>query len=201
MEPRTRTYRRRAFSLVEVLVSLSIIGMAGAALLLATESTTQVGNDAVSATIARGIAEQILDDLLGRRYVAVGEAATVLPLGPESGETSTPPKTILFDDTDDFDGLQLSPPVDPWGISVGQGNGAGGTRPDDFRVSTSFFANWKVTVAIRYANESNPAMDLTGSSTSGMRSATVTVSRTLNGVTDELAKIRRVFAHVPTIGS
>ena len=201
MEPRTSPQRRRAFSLVEVLVSLTIIGLAGAALLLATESTTQAGNDAVSATIARGIADQVLDDLLGRRYVAAGEAETVLPLGTELGEASTPPKTILFDDTDDFDRLELSPPVDPWGIGIGQGNGAGGLRPEDFRVSSSHFANWKVSVVIRYVNESNPAVDLTGSATSGMRSATVTVTRTINGVTDELARIRRVFAYVPTIGS
>ena len=190
---------RCAFSLVEVLVSLAIIGMAGAALLLATESANQNGNDALSATIARGIAEQVLDDVMGQRYMAVGESSTVLPLGIETGEASTPVKTALFDDTDDFHGLDQSPPLDRWGISLGQGNGAGGLRPDDFRLSPSYLANWRLTVAIRYVDEANPAADLAGNATGGMRSATVTVTRTVNGVTDTLAQVRRVFSYVPTI--
>lgn len=198
MESRSRSDRRSAFSLVEVLVSLTIIGLAGAALLLATESTTQAGNDALAATIARGIAEQILDDVMGQRYVAAGESPTVMPLGPEAGETSTPMKTVLFDDTDDFHGLDQSPPLDPWGVVLGQGNGAGGMRPDDFRLSASYLANWRVTVAVRYVSESDPSLDVTGSATTGLRSVTVTVLRTVNGVTDTLATVRRVFSYVPT---
>lgn len=198
MDSQTRPHRRCAFSLVEVLVSLTIIGLAGAALLLATESTTQTGNDALAATIARGIAEQILDDVLGQRYMAAGESPTALPFGPEAGEVSTPVKTILFDDADDFHRLDQSPPLDPWGIALGQGNGTGGLRPEDFRLSAAYLANWRVTVAIHYVSESDPAVDLTGTATSGLRSATVTVSRTVNGVTDTLAQMRRVFSHVPT---
>lgn len=201
MESRTRHHFRRAFSLVEVLVSLTIIGLAGAALLLAAESTTQTGNDALAATIARGIAEQILDDVLGQRYVAAGESPTVLPFGTEAGEASIPVKTVLFDDTDDFHRIDQSPPLDPWGVALGQGDNAGGLRAEDFRLSASFLANWRTVVALTYVNETNPAVDLTGSATSSMRAATVTVTRTVNGVTDTLAQIRRVFSHVPTPGS
>ncbi len=200
MESRIKRRFRCAFSLVEVLVSLTIIGLAGAALLLAAESTTQTGNDALSATIAHGIAEQILDDVMGQRYVAATDSPTVLPFGIEAGESNNPVKIVLFDDTDDFHGLDQTPPLDPWGVALGQGDSAGGLRPEDFRVSASSFANWRTTVAITYVNETNPAVDLTGSATSGMRAVTVTVKRTVNGVTDTLTKIRRVFSYVPTPG-
>ena len=201
MELRSRRCFHGAFSLVEVLVSLTIIGLAGAALLLAAESTTQTGNDALAATIVRGIADQILDDMLGQRYVAVGESPTVLPFGTETGEASNPVKTVLFDDTDDFHRTTPTPLLDPWGIALGQGNGAGGLRPEDFRVSDSYLANWRTVVVITYVNESNPAVDLTGAATSGMRAATVTVTRTINGTTDTLAQVRRVFSYVAMPGS
>jgi prepilin-type N-terminal cleavage/methylation domain-containing protein len=194
---RTHTPRRRAFSLVEVLVSLTIIGLAGAALLLAAETTTLNGQDAVAATIARGIAEQLLDDLAGQRYVALGKSPTGLPFAKETGETSTPPKTSLFDDLDDYHQLDLAPPLDPWGVPLGQGNGSGGLRPEDFRVSPTFFARWRARVEVTYVNEADPSVNLAGSATSGMRAATVSITRTVNGVTETLAQVRRVFSYVP----
>jgi hypothetical protein len=56
-------------------------------------------------------------------------------------------------------------------------------------------------IVITYVNESNPAVDLTGSATSGMRAATVTVTRIVNGTNDQLAQVRRVFSYVATPGS
>jgi hypothetical protein len=155
----------------------------------------------LTATIARGIADQILDDLLGQRYVAAGESPSVLPLGMEAGESSNPVRTILLDDTDDFHLVAFDSPLDPYGRPLGQGDGAGGLRPEELRVSESFLANWRVEIVITYVNESNPAVDLTGSATSGMRAATVTVTRIVNGTSDQLAQVRRVFSCVATPGS
>lgn len=188
-----------AFSLVEVLAALTILGLATAALLLANETTTQSMHDAIAETIARGIAEQVLDDIAGMRYVEVGESETVLPLGTETGETRTPLQTALFDDIDDFHDLDQSPLLDPWGIALGQGNDLGQLRPEDFRITEGYLANWQVAVSIKYVNESNPAINLTGSATSGMRAATVTVSRTVNGARVTLTQLRRVFSYVPSL--
>jgi prepilin-type N-terminal cleavage/methylation domain-containing protein len=190
---------RPAFSLLEVLVSLTILGMAASALLLATGNASQTATDAIATSTARGIAEQILDHIVGLRYTANGESSTVLPLGTEAGESGTPLRTILFDDTDDFHGINQTPLLDPWGSALGQGNAAGGLRPTDFRVADSYFSNWRVAVSITYVDPNNPAIDLTGTATSGMRAATVTVSRTSNGVTETLAQLRRVFSYVPTL--
>ena len=156
---------------------------------------------ALGGTIARGIADQIVDEVLGQRYVEPGKSATVLPLGPDTGESGSPLKTRRFNDTDDFHGINQSPPLDPWGIAVGHGDGTGRQRPEDFRIADSFLANWRTRVAVTYVNEANPAVDLTGSATSGMRAVTVTVTREANGVTDTLAQVRRVFSYVATPGS
>jgi prepilin-type N-terminal cleavage/methylation domain-containing protein len=196
-----RRIQARAFSLVEVLVSLTIVGLAGAALLLASETATQAGNDAVSATIARGIADQIVDEVLGKRYVEPGEAATVLPLGVEAGEGNVPLKTNLFDDSDDYHGIELAPPLDPVGIPLGFGDGNGALRAEDFRIGDTFFSNWRVVVAITYVDEANPSVDLTSTATSGMRAVTVTVYRQGNGTTDQLAQVRRVFSYVALPGA
>lgn len=189
----------RAFSLVEVLASLTILGLAAAALLLANETTSRSMHDAIAETIARGIADQVLDDVAGMRYVESGESETVLPLGSESGEARTPLQMAAFDDIDDFHGINQSPPLDRWGVALGQGDGAGGLRAADFRISDEYLANWQVTVSITYVNETDPAIDLTGSSTSGMRAATVTISKTVDGVRVTLAQVRRVFSYVPSL--
>src|SRR5262245_52995751 len=120
--------RHRGFSLVEVLVSLTLLGLAGSTLLLATASTMQAGNDALAQTIARGVAEQLLDEILGQPYCETGGNPLAYPLGPNAGETSNPLKTSLFDDTDDYNGYTCSPPRDAWGIDLGTENGQGGQR-------------------------------------------------------------------------
>ena len=103
--------RRRAFSLVEALIALSIMALAGAVLLLSVESSLSTTTDAVDRTIADGIAQQVLDQILTRRFAdetggglpsALGAAADeLLGVGSE-----------LFDDVDDFAGYTMQPPED-----------------------------------------------------------------------------------------
>lgn len=190
-----------AFTLVEVLVSLTILAMAGAALLLATEGVNASSADALETTVAQGLAESVMADILTRSFAEPGVAVGSTTLGPDAGETSTPVQTRLFDDVDDFHGLRQTPPVDAWGIAVGKGTGSGGTRPTDFQVATDYFAGWSLAVSVKYADESNPAVDLTGNGTSGIKGVTVTLSRTSAGTTKIMAQIRRVVAYVPSSGS
>jgi prepilin-type N-terminal cleavage/methylation domain-containing protein len=197
----TRHVPSRGFSLIEVLVSLTLLGLAGSTLLLATTATVQSGQDALSRTIARGIAEQMMDDVLGRRYHEPGGGALSYPLGREAGETAVPLKTILFDDTDDYHGYTSSPPRDAWGIELGTGDGQGGQRPEGFRVPAGYFAGWSVEVTMAYADENDPSIDLVSPQTSGLRSVRVRVTRSWDGGDQELAVLRQVFAYVPPVGS
>src|SRR5688572_11889733 len=64
---------RRAFSLIEALIALSITAMAGAVLLLSVDSSLQSTGDAVERTIADGVAQRLLDEILTRRFVDVDE--------------------------------------------------------------------------------------------------------------------------------
>jgi prepilin-type N-terminal cleavage/methylation domain-containing protein len=163
----------RGFSLIEVLVSLTLLGLAGSTLLLATAATIQSGHDALAQTIARGIAEQ----------------------------TTVPLKTVLFDDTDDYHQYIGSPPRDPWGIELGTGDGQGNQRPAEFQVPAGYFAGWRVEVTIAYADESDPSVDLTPPQTSGLRAVRVRVSRKWDDGYQELVVLRQLFAFVPPIGS
>jgi Tfp pilus assembly protein PilV len=193
-------YSKRAsgFSLVEALVALTLIGLASSTLLLATASTVQSGADATAQTIARGIAEQVMDEILGQRYHEPNGAARGT-LGPETGESSTPPRTILFDDTDDYAGFTSSPLRDAWGIALGQGNGLGGLRATEFRLPDSYFADWRVNVQVTYVDEDDPTTDLSGFATSVVRAVRVQVTRNWNGTAQDLATIRRVIAYVPSV--
>jgi type II secretory pathway pseudopilin PulG len=192
------SHGRRAdgFSLVEALVALTLIGLASSTLLLATASTVQSGADSTAETIARGIAEQIMDEILGQRYHESGGSARAT-LGPETGETSSPQRTILFDDTDDYANFSSTPLRDDWGIARGQGNGAGGLRASEFRLPDNYFANWNVNVRVSYVDEIIPTKDLSGSATSVVRAVRVQVTRNWNGTAQELVTIRRVIAYVP----
>jgi prepilin-type N-terminal cleavage/methylation domain-containing protein len=196
----SRLVSSRGFSLIEVLVSLTLLGLAGSTLLLATSATVQSGHDALAQTIARGIAEQVLDDALGRRYHEPGGSALSYPLGREAGETSVPLQTILFDDTDDYHQYVGSPPRDAWGIELGTGDGQGGQRPEAFRVSAGYFSGWTVEVTIAYADENDPSIDLASPQASGLRSVRVRVTRSWDGGDQELAVLRQVFAYVPPVG-
>jgi type II secretory pathway pseudopilin PulG len=186
------------FSLVEALVALTLIGLASSTLLLATASTVQSGADASARTIARGIAEQMIDEILGQRYHEQGTSARGA-LGPESGETATPPRTLLFDDADDYANFESSPLRDSWGMPLGQGNGLGGLRATDFRLPDNYFAQWKVRITITYVNESDPTKDLSGLATSVVRAVRIQVTRNWNGTDQELVSLRRVIAYVPPV--
>lgn len=196
---RVSLHNRTAFSLVEVLVSLTILGMAAAALLLASETMALNSQDAVARTVAGGIARQLLDEVASRRYMELGTSSLALPLGPDSGEKPTPRRSVLFDDIDDYHGLSHAPLRDEFGVLFGEGNGQGGTRPTEFRVPDNYFANWRVDVTVAYVDPSNPAVDLSGNATGEMRAVTVTVARSTQGTWETLAQQRRVFSYVPPL--
>jgi type II secretory pathway pseudopilin PulG len=183
------------FSLVEALVALSITSLAGAVLLLAVESSLGTTTEAVHRTIADGIAQQTLHEILTKRYTEKGESPLLGPLGPATGELLGL-ATALFDDTDDYANLVIQPLRDANGQLLGTANDNGQPRLANFRVRSDFFQNWRLRVEVYYVNPANPLQ----------RSATATSHRAIEVFVEQiepsggvlpLAHRRSVIAYVP----
>lgn len=212
---RTSLSRRRSgFSLLEALIAVGVIGLAGSAILLATDASTRASDDAMEQLIARGLANQIIDEIMGLPYKEKGQAAEAWPLGKEAGEST---RRVSFDDSDDFNGYSAYPPSDSWGVELGQGDGAGGVRPSAFRVAADYFDDWAVRVAVSYVDETDLSLTLASPETSGARAVEVVIYRVeLTDARDEtedaeivaehtktvteLLRIRRVCSYVPPFG-
>ncbi|MDA1054779.1 MAG: prepilin-type N-terminal cleavage/methylation domain-containing protein [Planctomycetota bacterium] len=192
--------RSGGFTLVEAMVAITLIALAGSALLLATQTSMDSSEYAFEQNLARGIANQMIDEVLGRRYGAAGVSPYQYPLIPGSHEISSPQRRILFDDTDDFNRYSSRPLRDPWAIELGQGDGAGGSRHPNFQLRDNYFDDWAVAVRVCYVDAKDLSKNLTGSKTSGYRAVEVTVKRyDENGSTRQLVTVRRVYGYVPTI--
>jgi MSHA pilin protein MshD len=98
--------RRRGFSLLEVVISLFLVGtvmvVALEALTAATRGRAHNGNEAQAALLAHALLQEILD----QPYLEPDDTAA---FGPETGET-TGGTRAAFDDVDDYQGWSASPP-------------------------------------------------------------------------------------------
>ena len=188
---------RRAFSLIEAMVALSITSMAGAVLLLTTEGVLKTTNDSVAQTIAQGMALQLIDEVLGNRYCAVGATPYDSSLVPSAWEKAGQGRE-RYNDTDDFNKYSASPPVDPFGILLGQGDDLGGLRHAAMRSPGHDFSNWRQRVDVYYVDQDNPTVRLPVNQPTDFRAVEVTIERDEpNGSVRPLANIRRVFCYVP----
>jgi type II secretory pathway pseudopilin PulG len=189
--------RRRGFSLVEALVSLTLIGLAGAVLLLATETSVNATADAVEQTQAAGIARQLVDEILGLRYMAQGASPYQTPLTANSWEKQSQGRE-RYDDTDDFNGYQAQPAEDTWGVELGRGDWFGNQRAPGFQLRSGHFSRWREVVEVYYASEEDPAQRLLSNATSNLRAVDVRIYRdTPQGSSRELSRLRRVYAYLP----
>jgi type II secretory pathway pseudopilin PulG len=104
---------RCALTLLEVVASTMIVGVMTVAALnslgAATRSSESIGNRAV----ATGLAEELVSEIVQRAY---SEPSGSLSFGPDSGETAGP--RSAFDDVDDYDGWNASPPQYPDGTAM-----------------------------------------------------------------------------------
>lgn len=102
-----RRARRRAFTLIEAVIAIAIVGI----MLAAALNTVGASRTSQSLTALRrqghGLAEQLLSEILQQPYQDPVEAASIL--GPAASETATGNRT-LFNDVDDYDGWKASPP-------------------------------------------------------------------------------------------
>jgi type II secretory pathway pseudopilin PulG len=187
---------RQGFTLVEAVVATALTALAGTALLLGMTSALQTTGTALEQTIASGMAQQLMDEVVGTRYAAVGAGGYQTWFGPSSWELQGTGRE-RFNDIDDFHGLVVQPPEDLWGVELGTDDGRGDQRHPDFRVPAGYFDRWRQEVRVRYVRESD-WQRLPYGQTSPFREVEVRIVHVSEGgARRELAKLQRVVSYVP----
>lgn len=188
-----------AFTLVEALVATAITAIAASALLLGVTSSLQTTSEAQEQAIASGMAQQLLDEVLGARYMEYGLSAYQLDLQPNGAELASGTRE-LYDDVDDYNGVQTQPPVDSWGVSLGTDDGEGGQRHPHFQSPPGFFDHWRAEIDVYYVNPPDLATRLPSGQVSDYRAVEVRVYYVdPDRGSRQLTKLRRMVAYVPPL--
>jgi type II secretory pathway pseudopilin PulG len=188
-------HRARGFSLIEALVALSITSLAGAVLLLSVQSSLDTTVLAVDQTIADGIAQQTLDEILTKRYEGQGENPLNTILGATTSELLGL-GTALFDDADDYAGYVAQPLKGQYGETLGTGDDSGNLRLQNFRVRSDFFQNWRVRVDVYYVDPTNHT--ITSATPTNFRAIDVHVEQVrTDGSVAPLSARKRVINFIP----
>ncbi len=196
--PIRKTRRRAAhgFTLIEALAAIALTAVAGSALLLGMTASLQNTDDALRRTVAIGMAQQLMDEAVGCRYMELGGSPYDAVPGPNASESAAGTR-LLFDDVDDFYGYRCQPPKDLYGIELGKDNGQGGERNPTFWCSPTFLQNWRQEVDVYYVSESDLTTRLPAGQTSDYRMVEVrVVANDPKSGPIVLANIRRVVAYV-----
>ncbi len=194
-----RDLRRAAFTLVEALLAISIAALAASALLLGTGSSMQTTDEALKLTIASGMAQQLMDEVVGQRYCSAGFDGHQWPLGCNSWEAQGTGRE-RYDDIDDYNGVRSTPPKDLWGVVLGKDNGSGGTRPAAFQAPGGYFDDWQQEIDVYYVSENDTSTPLPNGQVSDYRVVEVrVVENDAQRGRRELVKLRRVVAYVPLL--
>jgi type II secretory pathway pseudopilin PulG len=187
--------RRRGFSLVEALVALSITALAGSVLLLSVDSSLATTMEALQRTIADGLAQQVMDEMLTKQYMEDGGD----PLGGLLDATAWELLglgTERFNDVDDYAGYLRHPTEGIWGEAPGTGDDQGNLRLDNFRLRADYFQNWQQRVLVYFVNPNDHTVQ-SGSPTA-YRALEVHIELVgANGAVRPLASRKRVIAYVP----
>jgi hypothetical protein len=175
---------------------MTITAIAGSVLLLGVEASLRTTDEAMEEMVAIGIAQQLMDETLGMRYMEAGEDPEGT-LGAASAEAAGNGRE-LFDDTDDFEEFSAQPVQDTWGVTLGTGDGSGGTRHEKFQISRNKLSGWRELISVYYVDESDPQVRLTAGETSKMRCIDIQIFRQNADNTErEVARLKRVYAYVP----
>jgi MSHA pilin protein MshD len=150
-----RTSPRRAFTLVEAAVSCIIIAVMLSAALATSGAARAREQKAIDRQRGLFLAQSLMSEILDKVYVDPG----ALPLfGPEAAEVGHARST--FNDVDDFDHLNDSPPKDSAGAAI-----LGYTR-------------WARTVSVQWVTPGN--LNTASLTETNLKKITVTVTK--NGV-------------------
>jgi prepilin-type N-terminal cleavage/methylation domain-containing protein len=95
-----------AFTLIEIMIAVLLIGMAIAALVVANGAFSQANGIGIDLSTAEFLIEEIRE--LTMPLPVVDPTDGTAAWGPETGETAI----ANYDDLDDFDNITISPPID-----------------------------------------------------------------------------------------
>ena len=162
--------------------------------MLGISTSLQTTNTGMYGTIARGLAQQLMDEIVGNRYCELGVDPYQYPLGPGADETSRQ----FYDDSDDYNGLRTQPPKDFYGVALGKDNGTGGQRNPLFQTPNGFLDNWKQEVDVYYVSSTDLKTKLAAGQTSDYRMVEVRIiyNDPVRGARS-LAELKRVLPYVP----
>lgn len=190
---------RGAFTLIEAVVAMAVTVIAGSALLLGIHASLQATGDSLEQVIAQGMAEQLMDEVLGARYSAVGEGGHAVNLGQSSYESSGPGRQ-RYNDIDDYNGVRTQPPEDLWGIRLGADDGEGDVRHPAFIAPPAVLDDWRQEIDVYYVDPNDLSRRLPYGQVSDYRAVEVRIYRVSSERgRRELARLRRVVAYVPPL--
>lgn len=160
-------------------------------MLLGIDGALQTTNDCLERTIADGMTRQLLDEVLGARY---GDNAA------SGGSATTGGTRESFAKIGDYNGYRAQPPVDRWGVALGQDGGEQRTRHPSFCAPASMIRRWRQEIDVYYVSEADFSKSLPPGQVSDYRAVEVRIvcvdSNRGNRV---LASLRQVVAYVPPL--
>lgn len=181
------------------MVAITIMAIAGSALLWGVAGAMQTTDDNLQQALAIGMAQQLMDEILGNRYHAVGGDGYEYPMGASSWENSGDGRE-RYNDIDDFNGLRFSPPIEVYGTAIGTGDGTGDLRHPDFRVAQDYFRNWRQEIDVFYVDPDDFSKNLSGTARSDYRAVEVRIVRDdPDSDPRVLAEMRQVVSYVPPL--
>jgi prepilin-type N-terminal cleavage/methylation domain-containing protein len=191
------TSERHGFTLVEALVAISIMAIAGSALLWGVAGAMQTTDDNLQEALAIGMAQQLMDEIVGNRYHAAGGGAYEYPMGASSWEKSGQGRE-RYNDIDDYNGQRYSPPIEYRGTAIGTGDDTGDLRHPSFRVGQDYFRNWRQEIDVFYVDPNDFSNNLSAGSRSDYRAVEVRIVRDdPDSDPRVLAELRQVVSYVP----
>ena len=131
------------FSLVESLVAVSVTSVVCTAVMLSMGRSVADNTDVVNRTVAVELARDLMEEIATRRFLDPDPGAG---FGLEADEVTRPQVRTTFDDLDDYDGWQASPPQGVDGTGLGR-NLSGG--------ETDSFEDYRRAVVVAYVANGN----------------------------------------------
>ncbi len=187
------------------MVAITITAVAASALLLGIDTSLMTTNEALEQTIAIGMAQQLMDEVLGARHTADMDGAS-LPAyesdyyDPDDAEFASMPDREFFEDIDEYNKYTNQPPQDCYGVDLGSDDGEGDERNPNFMAQAGMFSNWRRQIQVYYVNSTDLKTPLAAGQTSDYRAVEV---RVLYNDPDkgwrELARLQQVVVYVPPI--
>src|SRR5262245_53562934 len=152
LKSKIRNPKSGGLTLFEVVASTMIVGMMAVAALNALGAASKSANSIGNRAVALGLADELLSDVVRTAY---GDPNQTPVFGRESGEAATPRSG--FDDVDDFDGWNQSPPQYRDGTVI----------PDR--------TNWREGVQVAYVQPANPTQATPSNADQGVKRIKVTI--------------------------